>query len=150
MRFSILGLLGIVAVIAIGFAALANPTLWWASIVKSGVLFLLAVAIFSGFTLRGRCRIVCSGAAFFGCGYVLLRFVDLPFVDLNRNLLPNRLLVYLEATWNPTNSPSERFYIVECLFALFLSVAGGLIGDYFYALRQKQNAQAAEDMHRAS
>jgi hypothetical protein len=75
MRTSIGGLIVLVLFVALGLAALHDPTIWWAS-----GLFTAEVSSFSFATLVAffgpkRLRAVCAGFAIFGLSYFLAHLV---------------------------------------------------------------------------
>jgi hypothetical protein len=72
MRVTIAGSMGLVALAAVGMAALTNPTRLAASLVFSLDLIVFVAAGFAAFCLRGRGRTVCGGFAACGTIYLLL------------------------------------------------------------------------------
>lgn len=71
-RLNISGLLGIVAVSALGLAGLRSATTFWTSAAGALTLALLLGAALGVFLLRGRDRAACAGFALFGMVYLVL------------------------------------------------------------------------------
>jgi hypothetical protein len=76
--FSIAGMMALVVLIALGFAALRNPTLFWASLIFTATVAFLAMAILGTLARRGRARMTWAGVAVFGWIYVALSFGPVP------------------------------------------------------------------------
>jgi hypothetical protein len=74
LRISIAALMGLVLFVGVGFAALKNPTIVWASALFTLVVTLLAVATVGGLVRQGRSRAAFIGAAVFGWSYVGIAF----------------------------------------------------------------------------
>jgi hypothetical protein len=71
-RVSILGMMGIVGLIAIGITALRNADAFWQSIAVTLTLGILGVALLGVWQLRDGDRAWWGGFAAFGCGYLIL------------------------------------------------------------------------------
>jgi hypothetical protein len=72
--FSIAGMMGLVLLIAVGFAALRSPTILWASLIFTATVAFLATSILGVISRRGRARMTWAGIAVFGWIYVALSF----------------------------------------------------------------------------
>ena len=73
-RLTIAGLMTFVLFAAVGFAALRQPTLLWASAVFTATVLLLSTAVVGALARQGRGRLIWSGAAIFGWAYLLIAF----------------------------------------------------------------------------
>lgn len=71
-RFSLLTLLGLIAVVAVACAALTNPTPLWACVVETGVLAMLTYGVLASVFQREVRRAFWIGLSIVGWGYVLL------------------------------------------------------------------------------
>jgi len=74
LRFSILGLMALVLLVAVGFAALRSTSALWASAVFTMTVALLWAAILGAFAGRGRARLTWLGFVVFGWIYLLTTF----------------------------------------------------------------------------
>ncbi len=149
IRFSLRGLFAVVTVAAIGSAALANPTDLWASVVFSGTLGLLVVALLVAVARRS------AGAIGFAlCGGVYLGLILAPGAETNivPNLVTSKVLAGLDTWWHPSeidaykilpsggfigsidptwpNHPFQR--IGHSLFALLFAIVGSVIARWLY------------------
>jgi hypothetical protein len=77
VRFSIAGLMGVVLLVAIGFAALRNPSENWAGVVLLGTLAALGVAMVGACCRSGATRGGFLGFAAFGWIYMIAAFYPL-------------------------------------------------------------------------
>jgi hypothetical protein len=73
-RLSILALMTAIVLIALGFAALRNPTVLGASLTFTATVAFLATAIVAAIARRGRARVTWAGVAVFGWAYLLMSF----------------------------------------------------------------------------
>jgi hypothetical protein len=73
-RFSILGMMGIVGLIAICITALRNADQFWQAIAVTLTMGILGVALLGVWQLRDGDRAWWAGFASFGCGYLILTF----------------------------------------------------------------------------
>jgi hypothetical protein len=71
-RFSLLTLLGGIAVAAVGCAAMSQPSYLWTSLVWTVVTIMLASAVVAAFATVGETRCFWASFSFFGCGYMVL------------------------------------------------------------------------------
>lgn len=71
-RFTLAGMLGSIAVVAVACAALANPSPIWAALVVTAVLGLLTYAVLAAIFRRGARRAFWIGLATVGWGYTYL------------------------------------------------------------------------------
>lgn len=71
-RFSLLGLFGVVGIVAIACAALTNPTPLWACVVETGVLATLTYGVLAAVFRREARRAFWIGLSIVGWGYALL------------------------------------------------------------------------------
>lgn len=105
LHFSLAGLLGAVAFVAVGCAALRYASDWWAS----GVLT-LAVGLLLGGTLAlflrpGRPRAFWAGFALFGWAYLLLCFGPWIGSAMGPRLITTRFFQWLEPKFRTTGDP---------------------------------------------
>lgn len=77
-RVSIAGLMGLVVLVSIAFAALRNPTTLWASIIFTLTVGLLSAAIVGAILGRGSPRATWIGFAVFGWVYMAFSFGPVP------------------------------------------------------------------------
>lgn len=77
-RLSIAGLMAVIVLIAVGFAALRNPTVLWASLIFTATVAFLATAILGSIARRGRARMTWAGVAVFGWAYLAMSFGPFP------------------------------------------------------------------------
>ena len=146
MRFSILTLLGLVAVAAIGTAALLHP----ARPVYVGLLPTLTVgcvlaSVCGAILLKGGSRSFCIGFAVFGIGYVIFAKFLYEVVS------PAAASSYLFDAWRElsdkklgTQEQLQAKKVFRAVVVFVFATAGGLVARYFYWLRQKQEAGVAE------
>lgn len=73
-RFTIGALMGLVALVAVGFAALRSSSPIWASAIFTATIFLLLAGVVGAFAHRGPSRPVWLGFATFGSAYLLGAF----------------------------------------------------------------------------
>ena len=91
-RFSLLGLMALVAFVGIGCAALRARNEWWASSIFTLALLLQMTALTGVLLLRDRARAAWVGVLVFGGGYLLVTSGVWP----NANLITSRGLAWLE------------------------------------------------------
>ncbi len=104
LRFTLRGLFAVVTVAAIGCAALANPTDLWASVVLSGTLGLLIIALLVAVARRGAARVGANGFALCGCAYLGLILAPGAGTNIVPNLVTSKVLVEAESKWPPAVS----------------------------------------------
>ena len=166
LRYSLRGLFAIVTVAAIGSAALANPTDLWASVVFSGTLGLLVVALLVAVARRS------AGAIGFAlCGGAYLGLILAPGAATNivPNLVTSKVLVEIEprqrtavtGTFQPASTPNVSGNIVwaytlagasqglqnwqatpfqrigHSLFALLFAIVGSVVARWLYGGRDE-------------
>lgn len=73
-RVSVAGLMGIVVLAAVGFAALRNPTIVWASGLFTLTVVILCSAVLGAIAVRGPARLTWAGVAVFGWVYLGIAF----------------------------------------------------------------------------
>jgi len=73
-RISLLGLMGVVLICALGFAGLRSYSKWWVSGLFTLSVFLVGLAALVAVVRDGRTRAAAAGFAIFGGGYLLLVF----------------------------------------------------------------------------
>lgn len=134
-RFSIAGLMGVVVIAALGFAALRNASEVWAGVmmmVASGVLLLAVVGVFSR---TGKDRAWWLGFSLFGWAYLLWAasdyndLTDLPAVPVPQFLDPALRANPGDAMWDRFLDPqrAEVWQVGRWLWCLVLaSIGGGL------------------------
>jgi hypothetical protein len=112
LRFSILWLMALVLLVAVGFAALGNPTELWASAIFTLTVGLLCYSVVGAMFLRGRRRAYWGGFATFGWVYLILVFNILSAKTGLESppLLTTRLLAYVDRALHPPATASERLY----------------------------------------
>lgn len=74
LRVSIAGSMGIVLLAAVGFAALRNPTIVWASVLFTLTVMIFCSAILGAIAVRGPARLTWAGFAVFGWVYLGIAF----------------------------------------------------------------------------
>src|SRR5215471_9263544 len=95
-RFTIAALLGIIALVGLGLAALRDPSRLWGSIVFSVALSLFSIAVGGVLYRRGRRRAFWVGFALGGWLYLALSLLP-PLAPVTRpHLVTSALLVLLE------------------------------------------------------
>ena len=162
MRFSILTLLGLVAVAAIGTAALLNANRAWVSLTYIGVVAMLAASLVGSLILRAGKQSFAIGFAGFGISFVLavyllpgIKSLDFYIVEFPLWRLHSAIKtevqeiqvhqVRFQQTISVDVPERDHFLRVGHALALAMcSFVGGLIGRYFYWLREKQEAGVAE------
>ena len=160
MRFSILTLLGLVALAAIATAALLNANDICGRVSYSVTFVVLLVAVVAAIVLRGRLRAFWIGFAVFGVAYFSDVYADKsellttaisdyvfkridPTPSAPRNAIiggPNSVGAFLSR--RPANA--DFVTVFNSILSLAFAFVGGLIARYFYWLRQKQEAKAGE------
>jgi hypothetical protein len=90
LRFSLLTLLGVVLVAAVGSAALANPTDTWRQVIVTGTVAILSVATLATVTKRSA---FAAGFAVMGWLYFVLAFSRV--LNVREHLLTERAVVWL-------------------------------------------------------
>ena len=110
-RTTILGLMAAVAVVAVAFAALKNPTIWWASGLFTLEVGLFGAASVSAVLRRGRARAVCLGFSVFGALYLHVNYSMISMSD--RYMFPP-LLFELVLSRHPVSGPPDG--IIDAMF----------------------------------
>lgn len=108
-RASLAGLMGVVVAVALGLAALRNPTTGWfgiTSLVTGGVLML---AVVGAVCRRGASRAWWFGFALFGWGYLAVTFGISPMHPFHPMLVTRAILLPLKAAIHPADqAPPPR------------------------------------------
>lgn len=100
-RNSIAGLMAVVVLVAVGFAALKNPSEIWASCLFSLTVGLLLLALLGVAFGSGDRRMFWAGFSVFGWGYLILALLTHAF----EASLPTTLLIQdLHQRWNGTHA----------------------------------------------
>ena len=134
--FRLATLLLFITLIAMGCAALAYPTRWWASIISTTVFCLLSLASMAAVLLRGSRRAFWTGFALFGWMYVIVQFVRLPTINFDKSLLLPEMVLEQIAAWRYPDSSNWYFsYIGKFLSAIFSAVVGGLLARFCCCIR---------------
>ncbi|MEX2121209.1 MAG: hypothetical protein WD847_16570 [Pirellulales bacterium] len=159
MKFSLLTLLGAVAVAAVGCAALSHPVQGSAMAVFTAAILLLFGAVLAAICCGAAARLFWLGFAILGWGYLLL-----VWVCLENELEPNtdgRILAttwgldeLAEATLEPWNlEEGGRVYIHRkviaawrcllqighTLWALVFAFVGGVLARWLYVRRERHS-----------
>jgi hypothetical protein len=79
VRFSIAGLLVVIAFFGVGLAALRSASALWASALFTAAVVVLSAAILGAIASRGRVRLTWTGLAVFGWIYLAIAFGPWPF-----------------------------------------------------------------------
>jgi hypothetical protein len=77
-RFSVAGLMAVILVLAIGMAALRDPTTLWASAIFTAAVILFAASLLGAMIHRGVRRFSWAGMAVFGWSYLVVSFGPWP------------------------------------------------------------------------
>lgn len=109
-RPTILGLMGLVLVAAVGIAALRAADELWDSAVFTVTLALLATACLGAILGRGRSRAFYAGAALFGIGYGTIAFGPWCESSLRPRLLTTRLLDFAYPRIHPAQANSVAIW----------------------------------------
>ncbi len=100
VRFTIGGLMALVIVAGVGFAALRSPTKLWDSVLFSTILVVLGTATLGAFHFRGRTR--ASWAGFAAFGFVYLAITSGPWsAPILPRLITTELLDQFDALLRP-------------------------------------------------
>jgi hypothetical protein len=148
IRFSIAGLMIVIAVSALAAAALRSASPVWASAMLMLVCGVLGLAIAGVLCRHGRERAWWIGFALFGCGYLVLAF----WSDNNFKSLPTTtLLLFLgskidptinRSAWTLTGGPHWMFLeIAHCLWALPVAILGGVLVRVLFGVRAHDREQ---------
>lgn len=153
MKFSLLTLLGLVAVAAVGCAALAHPVRGSTVAVFTTTIVLLSSAVISATYCRAAVRAFWFGFAIMGWIYWLLVWVHLEEVssrdtsllatswvldildDTKLGVIPHDPLI--DPVFDPRVDAWLRFRQTgHCLWALLFALAGGVLARWLY-LRER-------------
>jgi hypothetical protein len=172
IRFSMLGLLGVVVASALAFAALRKPTFHAASLTMTAVLTILLFALLAA--KFGRYRTFAFGFAVFGWGYAVLALAPGFWTDVRPYLIASHLLGDLANLLGLTNNRErslnsnllprgsgldawfmtihgERFQrIGHSLFAVLHGVFGGFLAVWIEARRKAPPHEATDLAARSS
>jgi hypothetical protein len=140
VRFSIAGLMVVVAVTAVVVAALRSASDAWAGAMLMLVCGVLGLAIVGIVCRSGIERTWWLGFALFGCGYLVLAF----WSENNFNRLPTATLtLFLSSKFDPTikqgawpggGSLHWSFsQIAHCVWALLAAILGGALASVLFA-----------------
>ena len=161
MRFSILTLLGLVAVAAVGCAALLNANEMWASIVGTLVFVVVLSGVIASVYRSGSNRAFSIGFALFGVAHFCADSIA-PLSHLLTEPISTLAWAYIDGATLETDVGevgtldfgfharpvvAGEIYcgsVIHSLLTLVFAILGGLIARYFYWLRQKQEAAIAE------
>jgi hypothetical protein len=159
VRFSIMGLMGVVLVAAIGLAALRNASETWAGFLLLATLGAFCVALVGAFCRGGAQRGAWIGFAVFGWIYMGAAFE--PY-DLAPKLPTHSLLEVLAPKFGADSGPFQKtdesrrlggggfgrmfgadranpfFQIGHCLSALVAATLGALLGGWLFGLADKR------------
>jgi hypothetical protein len=134
VRFTIAGLMGVVLILALGLAALRNPTGVWASFVPLVTRSLLCLAVVGAICRKGTERAWWLGFALFGWNHFGLPFGLYPYVPslamhrAFKALAPKIGVTFQQTVINPDPSVEWSFFLIgDCLSALLAAVVGGLL-----------------------
>lgn len=147
-QFSLRSLLGFVALVAAGCAALLYPSDWWASLAVYGALVALATAILGSIVRRGSAQAFWLGFALFGCGYMWLTYegeahVSPPgWFQLKGQQGTTKLLRLAYDKLHPRKPNQGLLYedlrpfteVGHSLWTLVFAFVGGSIGRYLHAI----------------
>ncbi len=96
-RFSVAGLMAAILVLAIGMAALRNPTPLWASTIFTAAVTLFAASVIGAMVHHGVPRFSWAGMALFGWIYLIISFGPWPGNSIvPPPLLPSCLLDHFQ------------------------------------------------------
>ena len=148
MRFSILTLLGLVAVAAVGCVALMNASQLWGHLAYTVAFVDLWLAVVVAAYQVGSKRAYCAGFAI--CGLASL-YTD--GIADNGYLATHLIASYLySVTLGAAKEGSYAAHglnefdyfrsIFHILFSIAFAFLGGLTARYFYSLRQKQEGRS--------
>jgi hypothetical protein len=148
-RLSILGLMGVIVFVAVGFAALRYPTELWASVIFTLAGLILLVAVVKVVHQEGPGRSFWLGFSVFGWGHLLLAFWSsigfnstphlVPFPKLLTSRLADVVLLSINPGHGNTNlgiywrmvTSSGTFepvlQISHCLLSLLVALIGGIV-----------------------
>lgn len=128
LRFSLRSLLGAVTFVALALASLLQPwRSWCPSLVLTGLLALMLLAIPCSIFARERLRAFYAGFAIVGWGYFLLAFVPWIELSIGRQLLANPIAEHIcfAATGSLGDYP-QFLKVTHTLFMFVLAYLGGL------------------------
>jgi hypothetical protein len=152
LRISIAGLMAVVLIVAVGFAALRNANQAWASGMFYLVVVLLPTSLLRGIAGRGRERLACIGFAVFGWSYLLMAFWPnhgIPLPVLPTSALVEGLYPYLNVNGTEITvvRSLNRFTVYNqvghSLGALCFALIGAVLGSFFAA--SSEGIQVRED-----
>ena len=159
MRFSILTLLGLVAIAAVGCAALANANPIWSSVVYISAVVMSATSLLGSLILRRGQQAFAIGFAAFGISFFILCVLlgdstgEFSAIDKLLGTLHAAIKTEIQVTDTapfPTvvtvSLPREIYFeeVGKRLGVIVCGLFGGFLGRYFYWLRQKQEAEIAQ------
>ena len=156
MRFSIVGLLGLVAVAAVGIGALSNPNFVWTYLLYAAWLALLSLGLVVAVNARGSLQAFWIGFALAGFAWHYLSETESGFDDSPLSVC----IPYVAAAlgiepvelWDPFAAGASGIpyynldalqWIIRVFAGTLIAVAGGILGRYCYGLRQEQEAGVA-------
>jgi hypothetical protein len=94
-RTTIAALMGLIALLAIAFAALVHPTPLWAAVCFSGMLLALTFASLAAIFSRGGRRAYWTGFLVGGSSYLVLQYGPLCVEHVGPHTLPTAMLDFL-------------------------------------------------------
>ncbi|QDV38128.1 hypothetical protein [Tautonia plasticadhaerens] len=139
-RFSLGGLMAVVALAAVFFVAVRDPSDWWSSVAFTGAVAFLGVASLHVAYLRGRARVFWAGASSFGWGYLAMAFAPGLESSIRPRLAPTLVLetMSLIALGSTSKVRAESFEDAgHSLVAVLVALLGGLIASRI-ALRSER------------
>ena len=92
MRFTIPGLMTLIAFLAPAVAALRNPTDLWSDVVFTAAVGVAGVSLLGSVVVRGPGHAAWAGSAVFGGGYLVLAFAPWLSTDVRPHLLTTAAL----------------------------------------------------------
>jgi hypothetical protein len=96
-RFSVAGLMAVILLLAVGMAALRDPTILWASAIFTAAVILFAASLLAAMAHRGAQRFSWAGMAVFGWSYLIISFGPWPGNSVGPPpLLPSSLLDHFQ------------------------------------------------------
>jgi hypothetical protein len=147
-RSSLLALFGFVTVVAVGCAALVNPTDIWAIAVVTSTVAILTFGVLAAIFGFGETRAFWSGFSIVGWGHIVLSLI-LDGTYLGSHLATLRVLEaafeqQIESTGMLGNTtliaPDEHAMSIGiALWSLLLGFLAGLVARHLYLWRERQS-----------
>lgn len=142
LRFSLRSLLGAVTFVAIALASLLQPwRSWCPSLVLTGLLALMLLAIPCGIFARDRARAFYVGFALVGWSYFLLAFIPCIELTVGRQLLANPIAESICFTVTDSLGDYPQFLkVTHALFMFVLAHLGGLTASRCYVISTERSS----------